>query len=211
MIKVIHAAIDAGITMFDTAEVYGPFTNEELAGEALVGRRKEVQIATKGGLKIDGLNNEVYSSPETITAAVEGSLKRLKTDYIDLYYIHRIDPNIPIEEVAHTIQKLKQEGKMLHWGISEASAQTIRRAHAVEPIAAVESEYSMWWREVEKDVFSVLEELEIGLVAYSPLGRGFLTGKMGNACQELLAVADDVTASHNEDGIALSLKKYGLI
>jgi len=161
MIKVIHAAIDAGITMFDTAEVYGPFTNEELVGEALVGRRKEVQIATKGGLKIDGLNNEVYSSPETITAAVEGSLKRLKTDYIDLYYIHRIDPNIPIEEVAHTIQKLKQEGKMLHWGISEASAQTIRRAHAVEPIAAVESEYSMWWREVEKDVFSVLEKWEM--------------------------------------------------
>lgn len=135
----------------------------------------------------------------------------MKTDYITLYYIHRIDPNIPIEEVAHTIQKLRQEGKMLHCGISEASAQTIRRAHAVEPIAAVESEYSLWWREVEKDVFSVLEELEIGLVAYSPLGRGFLTGKMGNACQELLAVADDVTASHNEDGIALSLKKYGLI
>lgn len=178
MIGVVHAAVDAGITMFDTAEVYGPYTNEELVGDALIGKRDQVQIATKGGFKIDGLNNEVDSSPETIVAAVEGSLHRLKTDYIDLYYIHRIDPKIPIEEVAHTIQQLKSEGKILHWGLSEAGAETIRRAHAVEPLAAVESEYSMWWREAEKEVFPVLEELEIGLVAYSPLGRGFLTGKL---------------------------------
>lgn len=178
MLKVVHSAIDAGITMFDTAEVYGPYTNEELVGDALIGRRQQVQIATKGGFKIDGLTNEVDSRPEILKASVEGSLKRLKTDYIDLYYIHRIDPNVPIEEVAQTIQKLKQEGKILHWGLSEAAAGTIRRAHTVEPLTAVESEYSMWWREVENDVFSVLEELEIGLVAYSPLGRGFLTGKL---------------------------------
>lgn len=178
MIEVVHSAIDAGITMFDTAEVYGPFTNEELVGDALYGKRDKVQIATKGGFKIDGLKNEVDSSPETIRAAVEGSLKRLKTDYIDLYYIHRIDPKIPIEEVAHTIQSLKKEGKILNWGLSEAGAKTIRRAHAVEPLAAVESEYSIWWREAEKEIFPVLEELEIGLVAYSPLGRGYLTGKL---------------------------------
>lgn len=178
MIEVVHAAIDAGITMFDTAEVYGPYTNEELVGKALTGKRDKVSIATKGGFKIDGLKNEVDSSPENLRLSVEGSLKRLNTDHIDLYYIHRIDPTIPIEEVAHTIQKFKKEGKILNWGLSEASAETIRRAHSVEPLAAVESEYSIWWREVEKDIFPVLEELEIGLVAYSPLGRGYLTGKL---------------------------------
>ncbi|HDT9349976.1 TPA: aldo/keto reductase [Listeria monocytogenes] len=186
-IEVVRTAMDAGITMFDTAEVYGPYTNEELVGEALVGKRNHVQIATKGGFKINGLNNEVDSRPESIKAAVEGSLKRLKTDYIDLYYIHRIDPSIPIEEVAGTIQNLKQEGKILHWGLSEASAKTIRRAHKVEPLAAVESEYSIWWREAEKEIFPVLEELGIGLVAYSPLGRGYLTGKL------------DINASFNEN------------
>ncbi|MGL4694998.1 aldo/keto reductase [Enterococcus larvae] len=178
MIKVVHSAIDAGITMFDTAEVYGPFTNEELVGKALDGRRENVQLATKGGFKIDGLKNEVDSSPEIIRASVEGSLKRLKTEYIDLYYIHRVDPKIPIEEVAQTIQGLKKEGKILNWGLSEAGAETIRRAHTVEPLTAVESEYSIWWREAEKEVFPVLEELEIGLVAYSPLGRGYLTGTL---------------------------------
>ncbi|WP_207694917.1 hypothetical protein DOK67_0002791 [Enterococcus sp. DIV0212c] len=178
MIDVVHTAIDAGLKMFDTAEVYGPYTNEELVGEALAGKRKQVQIATKGGFKIDGLKNEPDSSSKTIISAVEGSLKRLKTDYIDLYYIHRIDPNTPIEEVALTIQKLKQEGKILHWGLSEAGAQTIRKAHTVEPLAAVESEYSIWWREIEEEVFPVLEELGIGLVSYSPLGRGYLTGKL---------------------------------
>ncbi|TYU52407.1 aldo/keto reductase [Listeria monocytogenes] len=178
MIEVVRAAIDSGITMFDTAEVYGPYTNEELVGEALSGKRNHVQIATKGGFKIDGLNNEVDSRPESLKAAVEGSLKRLKTDYIDLYYIHRIDPSIPIEEVAGTIKQLKQEGKILHWGLSEASAKTIRRAHKVEPLATVESEYSIWWREAEQEIFPVLEELGIGLVAYSPLGRGYLSGKL---------------------------------
>ncbi|EAD2563464.1 aldo/keto reductase [Listeria monocytogenes] len=178
MIEVVRAAMDSGITMFDTAEVYGPYTNEELVGEALSGKRNHVQIATKGGFKIDGLNNEVDSRPESLKAAVEGSLKRLKTDYIDLYYIHRIDPSIPIEEVAGTIKQLKQEGKILHWGLSEASAKTIRRAHKVEPLATVESEYSIWWREAEQEIFPVLEELGIGLVAYSPLGRGYLSGKL---------------------------------
>ncbi|EAD3142355.1 aldo/keto reductase [Listeria monocytogenes] len=178
MIEVVRAAMDSGITMFDTAEVYGPYTNEELVGEALSGKRNHVQIATKGGFKIDGLNNEVDSRPESLKAAVEGSLKRLKTDYIDLYYIHRIDPSIPIEEVAGTIKQLKQEGKILHWGLSEASAKTIRRAHKIEPLATVESEYSIWWREAEQEIFPVLEELGIGLVAYSPLGRGYLSGKL---------------------------------
>lgn len=178
MISVVHSAIDAGITMFDTAEVYGPYTNEELVGEALVGQRSKVQIATKGGFKITGLTNELDSRPESIHLSVEGSLKRLQTDYIDLYYIHRVDPKVPIEEVALTMQQLKKEGKILHWGLSEASAETIRRAHSVEPLTAVENEYSIWWREIESDIFPVLEELGIGLVAYSPLGRGFLTGKL---------------------------------
>ncbi|MDN8587164.1 aldo/keto reductase [Paenibacillus sp. 11B] len=178
MISVVHSAIDAGITMFDTAEVYGPYTNEELVGEALIGQRSKVQIATKGGFKITGLTNELDSRPESIHLSVEGSLKRLQTDYIDLYYIHRVDPKVPIEEVALTMQQLKKEGKILHWGLSEASAETIRRAHCVEPLTAVESEYSIWWREIESDIFPVLEELGIGLVAYSPLGRGFLTGKL---------------------------------
>lgn len=178
MIEVVHAAFNAGITMFDTAEVYGPYTNETLVGDALVGNRSQVKIATKGGFEIDGLKYKPDSSPDRMIAAVEGSLKRLKTDYIDLYYIHRIDPDIPIEEVAGTIQKLKQDGKILHWGLSEASAKTIRRAHAVEPLAAVESEYSIWWREPEKEIFPTLEELGIGFVAYSPLGRGYLTGKL---------------------------------
>lgn len=178
MISVVHSAIDAGITMLDTAEVYGPYTNEELVGEALAGQRSKVQIATKGGFKITGLTNELDSRPESIHLSVEGSLKRLQTDYIDLYYIHRVDPKVPIEEVAFTMQQLKKEGKILHWGLSEASAETIRRAHSVEPLTAVENEYSIWWREIESDIFPVLEELGIGLVAYSPLGRGFLTGKL---------------------------------
>ncbi|MGE7055723.1 aldo/keto reductase, partial [Paenibacillus glucanolyticus] len=140
--------------------------------------RSKVQIATKGGFKITGLTNELDSRPESIVHSVEGSLKRLQTDYIDLYYIHRVDPKVPIEEVALTMQQLKKDGKILHWGLSEAGAETIRRAHCVEPLTAVESEYSIWWRETERDIFPVLEELGIGLVAYSPLGRGFLTGKI---------------------------------
>lgn len=179
MIKVVHEAIDAGITMFDTAAVYGPYTNEELVGDALVGYRDKVQIATKGGFKTDGLNNELDSRPESLRKQLEDSLKRLKTDYIDLYYIHRVDPNVPIEDVAMAMKQFKKEGLIKHWGLSEAGVETIRRAHKVEPLAAVEYEYSMWWREIEKDVLPVLEELGIGLVAYSPLGRGFLTGKLG--------------------------------
>lgn len=178
MIKVVHEAIDAGITMFDTAAVYGPYTNEELVGDALVGYRDKVQIATKGGFKIDGLNNELDSRPESLRKQLEDSLKRLKTDYIDLYYIHRVDPNVPIEDVAMAMKQFKKEGLIKHWGLSEAGVETIRRAHKVEPLAAVEYEYSMWWREIEKDVLPVLEELGVGLVAYSPLGRGFLTGKL---------------------------------
>lgn len=178
MIKVVHEAIDAGITMFDTAAVYGPYTNEELVGDALVGYRDKVQIATKGGFKIDGLNNELDSRPESLRKQLEDSLKRLKTDYIDLYYIHRVDPNVPIEDVAMAMKQFKKEGLIKHWGLSEAGVETIRRAHKVEPLAAVEYEYSMWWREIEKDVLPVLEELGIGLVAYSPLGRGFLNGKL---------------------------------
>ena len=178
MIKVVHEAIDAGITMFDTAAVYGPYTNEELVGDALVGYRDKVQIATKGGFKIDGLNNELDSRPESLRKQLEDSLKRLKTDYIDLYYIHRVDPNVPIEDVAMAMKQFKKEGLIKHWGLSEAGVETIRRAHKVETLAAVEYEYSMWWREIEKDVLPVLEELGIGLVAYSPLGRGFLTGKL---------------------------------
>lgn len=178
MIKVVHEAIDAGITMFDTAAVYGPYTNEELVGDALVGYRDKVQIATKGGFKIDGLNNELDSRPESLRKQLEDSLKRLKTDYIDLYYIHRVDPNVPIEDVAMAMKQFKKEGLIKHWGLSEAGVETTRRAHKVEPLAAVEYEYSMWWREIEKDVLPVLEELGIGLVAYSPLGRGFLTDKL---------------------------------
>ncbi|MEC0111524.1 aldo/keto reductase [Paenibacillus taichungensis] len=178
MISVIHSAIDTGITMFDTAEVYGPYTNEELVGEALAGNRNKVKIATKGGFKLTETTNELDSRPESIIRSVEGSLKRLQTDHIDLYYIHRVDPKVPIEEVALTMQRLKKDGKILHWGLSEASAETIRRAHCVEPLTALESEYSIWWREIERDILPVLEELEIGLVAYSPLGRGFLTGKL---------------------------------
>lgn len=180
MIKVIHSAIDLGITMFDTAEVYGPYTNEELVGKALVGRRNNVQIATKGGFKINGSEYSPDSQPKNLRKSVEGSLRRLQTDFIDLYYIHRIDPNVPIEEVAKTMQELKKEGKILHWGLSEANSETIRRANNVEPLSTVESEYSMWWRDAETTIFPTLEELRIGLVAYSPLGRGFLTGTIKN-------------------------------
>lgn len=169
MISVVHSAIDSGITMFDTAEVYGPYTNEELVGDAIAGQRDKLQIATKYGID---------SRVETIRKSLEGSLRRLKTDYIDLYYVHRVDPSVPIEDVAILMGQFKKEGKIKHWGLSEASAETIRKAHDIEPLAAVQNEYSMWWRTVETTIFPTLEELGIGLVAYSPLGRGFLTGKI---------------------------------
>lgn len=178
MIYLIHKAIDQGVTFFDTAEVYGPFTNEELVGEALKPFRNKVVIATKFGFKTDSGISALDSRPEHIIQVVEASLKRLKTDVIDLFYQHRVDPNIPIEDVAGTVQKLIKQGKVKHFGLSEAGVQTIRRAHAVQPIAALQSEYSLWWREPETEIMYVLEELGIGFVPYSPLGKGFLTGKI---------------------------------
>src|SRR5207248_3632792 len=171
MISLIRSAIERGVTFFDTAEVYGPFINEELVGEALAPFRKQVVIATKFGFKLDpngGPPVGVDSRPEHIKEVAEASLKRLRTDVIDLFYQHRVDPNVPIEEVAGTVKELIQQGKIRHFGLSEAGAQTIRRAHAVEPVTAVQSEYSLWWREPEAEVFPTLEELGIGFVPYSP-------------------------------------------
>jgi aryl-alcohol dehydrogenase-like predicted oxidoreductase len=183
MTDLLHAAVDRGITFFDTAEVYGPFLNEELVGEALAPFRKQVAIATKFGFDLSGSDNRpgvagVNSRPEHIKQAVEGSLKRLKVDTIDLLYQHRVDPNVPIEDVAGAVKALIQAGKVKHFGMSEAGAGTIRRAHAVQPVTALQSEYSLWTRTPEKEVIPTLEELEIGFVPYSPLGKGFLTGKM---------------------------------
>jgi len=177
-ISLLRSAVEKGVTFFDTAEMYGPFTNEELVGEALKPFRKDVVIATKFGIKIQDGKQVQDSSPAQIRKAVEGSLKRLQTDYIDLYYQHRVDTNTPIEDVAGTIKDLIQEGKIKHWGLSEAGVQTIRRAHAVHPVTAVQSEYSLWWRRPEEALIPTLEELGIGFVPFSPLGKGFLTGKI---------------------------------
>jgi aryl-alcohol dehydrogenase-like predicted oxidoreductase len=178
-IAVIRAAVDRGVTFFDTAEAYGPFTNEELVGEALAPVRDQVVIATKFGLTFEGGNQSgLDSRPAHIREVADASLKRLKTDRIDLFYQHRVDPNVPIEDVAGTVKDLIRVGKVKHFGLSEAGVQTIRRAHAVQPVAALQSEYSLWWREPEKDVLPTLEELGIGFVPFSPLGRGFLTGKI---------------------------------
>lgn len=179
MISLIRSAVEKGVTFFDTAEVYGPFTNEELVGEALAPFRDEVVIATKFGFNIqDGKMTGVNSSPGQIRKVVEGSLKRLKTDFIDLLYQHRVDPNVPIEDVAGVVKDLIKEGKVKHFGLSEAGAKTIRRAHAVQPVTALQSEYSLWTRNPEAEILPTLEELGIGFVPFSPLGRGFLTGKM---------------------------------
>ena len=183
MIAFLHSAIDRGITFFDTAEVYGPFTNEELVGEALSPFGGQVVIATKFGFKHDpekGPSPSVGldSRPEQIKQVAEASLKRLKVDAIDLFYQHRVDPDVPIEDVAGAVKDLIQEGKVKHFGLSEAGAQTIRRAHAVQPVTAVQSEYSLWWRTVEEEVLPACEELGIGFVPFSPLGRGYLTGKI---------------------------------
>jgi aryl-alcohol dehydrogenase-like predicted oxidoreductase len=178
-IALIRAAVERGVTFFDTAEVYGPFTNEELVGEALAPFRGKVVIATKFGFKMQPLmskNVELDSRPEHIREVAEASLKRLKVDALDLFYQHRVDPDVPIEDVAGTIKDLIREGKVKHFGLSEAGPQTIRRAHAVQPVTALQSEYSLWWREPETDVLPVLEELGIGFVPFSPLGKGFLTG-----------------------------------
>ncbi len=182
MIKLIHEAVDLGVTLFDTAEVYGPFTNEELVGQALEPLREKVVIATKFGFKRAADNearwSELDSRPAHIREVAEASLKRLRTDVIDLFYQHRVDPNVPIEDVAGTVKDLISEGKVKHFGLSEAGIQTIRRAHAVQPVTALQSEYSLWWREPEAETFPVLAELGIGFVPFSPLGRGFLTGKI---------------------------------
>ena len=175
-IRVIHTAVERGITFFDTAEVYGPYTNEELVGEALAPFKGRVRIATKFGFNIGG--EGVDSRPERIKAVAEASLKRLKIESIDLFYQHRVDPNVPIEEVAGTVKELIRAGKVKNFGLSEAGVQTIRRAHAVQPVAALQSEYSLWWREPEQEILPALEELGIGFVPFSPLGRGFLTGKI---------------------------------
>ncbi|OQP17944.1 aldo/keto reductase [Geobacillus zalihae] len=176
MIALIHAAVERGVTFFDTAEVYGPYVNEELVGEALAPFKGEVVIATKFGIQLKDGKQVLDSKPETIRRSVEGSLKRLRVEAIDLYYQHRVDPDVPIEEVAGVIQDLMKEGKIRHWGLSEAGVQTIRRAHAVEPLTAVQSEYSLWWRSPEEELLPALEELGIGFVPFSPLGKGFLTG-----------------------------------
>jgi aryl-alcohol dehydrogenase-like predicted oxidoreductase len=181
MIPVIRAAVERGVTFFDTAEVYGPFINEELVGEALAPFREQVVIATKFGFKLDpntGKQAGLDSRPEHIKEVAQASLKRLRVDAIDLFYQHRVDPEVPIEDVAGAVKDLIQEGKVKHFGLSEAAARTIRRAHAVQPVTAVQSEYSLWTRGPEKEVLPTLEELGIGFVPYSPLGKGFLTGKM---------------------------------
>jgi aryl-alcohol dehydrogenase-like predicted oxidoreductase len=183
-ISLIRAAVERGVTFFDTAEVYGPFTNEELVGEALAPLRDQVVIATKFGFKIqNGKQAGLDSRPEHIKEVAEASLKRLKTDRIDLLYQHRVDPNVPIEDVAGAVKDLVHQGKVKHFGLSEAGVKTIRRAHAVHPVAALQSEYSLWWREPEAEVLPTLEELGIGFVPFSPLGKGFLTGKISQDTQ----------------------------
>jgi aryl-alcohol dehydrogenase-like predicted oxidoreductase len=191
MISVIRAAVDRGVTFFDTAEVYGPFTNEELVGEALAPYRAQVVIATKFGFKLDpstGKQAGLDSRPEHIKEVADASLKRLKTDVIDLFYQHRVDPNVPIEDVAGAIKDLIQQGKVKHFGLSEAGVKTIRRAHAVQPVTALQSEYSLWWREPEAETIPTLEELGVGFVPFSPLGKGFLTG----------AISKDTTFDKND-------------
>jgi aryl-alcohol dehydrogenase-like predicted oxidoreductase len=177
-IKLIRAAFDRGVTFFDTAEAYGPYVNEEVLGEALGPFRKDAVIATKFGFKDGQPSLGTDSRPETIRAVAEASLKRLRTDVIDLFYQHRVDPNVPMEDVAGAVKDLISEGKVKHFGMSEAGVQSIRRAHAVQPVAALQSEYSLWWREPEQEILPTLEELGIGFVPFSPLGKGFLTGKI---------------------------------
>jgi aryl-alcohol dehydrogenase-like predicted oxidoreductase len=179
-IRVIRAAVERGVTLFDTAQVYGPFTNEDLVGEALAPFRDQVVIATKFGFELedDSRRGGLNSRPEYIRRMTEGSLKRLRVEAIDLYYQHRVDPGVPIEDVAGTVKELISQGKVKRFGLSEAGVRTIRRAHAVQPVTALQSEYSLWWREPEEEILPVLEELGIGFVPFSPLGRGFLTGKM---------------------------------
>ena len=185
MVSMVRTAVDRGVTLFDTAQVYGPFTNEALVGEALEPVRDQVVIATKFGFDLEGAigPGALDSRPDTIRRSVEKSLERLRTDRIDLLYQHRVDPNVPIEEVAGTVKELIEQGKVRHLGLSEAGVQTIRRAHAVQPVTALQSEYSLWWREPEDAILPTLEELGIGFVAFSPLGKGFLTGTIGRSTE----------------------------
>ncbi len=183
MISLIRTAVERGVTFFDTAQVYGPFTNEELVGEALAPIREQVVIATKFGFDLNGGNRGLDSRPETIKRTVDASLDRLRTDRIDLLYQHRVDRSVPIEEVAGTVKELIEDGKVKHFGLSEAGVQTIRRAHVVQPVTALQSEYSLWWREPEGEIVPTLEELGIGFVPFSPLGKGFLTGKIDETTQ----------------------------
>jgi len=203
----IRAAVDQGVTLFDTAEVYGPYTNEELVGEALAPVREQVLIATKFGFKIGQSGGGTDSRPEHIRAVVEASLKRLKTGHIDLLYQHRVDPAVPIEDVAGAVKDLIGAGKVRYFGLSEAGAQTIRRAHAVQPVAALQSEYSLWWREPETSVLPTLEELGIGFVPFSPLGRGFLTGAIDAhttfAEGDIRNVVPRFTAKNRRDNVDL--------
>jgi aryl-alcohol dehydrogenase-like predicted oxidoreductase len=214
MIALIRAAVERGITFFDTAEVYGPFANEELVGEALEPVRDQVVIATKFGFKPCDKDNLRWTSldsrPKHIKQVAEASLKRLKTDRIDLFYQHRVDPNVPIEDVASAVKDLIREGKVKHFGLSEAGVQTIRRAHAVQPVTALQSEYSLWWREPEEKIIPVLEELGIGFVPFSPLGRGFLTGRFNadtqfasNDCRSGLPRFSSENIKKNQDFVAL--------
>jgi aryl-alcohol dehydrogenase-like predicted oxidoreductase len=210
MIALIRTAVDRGVTFFDTAEVYGAFTNEELVGEALAPFRKQVAIATKFGFKIDpntGRQIGLDSRPEHIKEVAEASLKRLKTNVIDLLYQHRVDPEVPIEDVAGAVKDLIQQGKVKHFGLSEAGVKTIRRAHAVQSVAALQSEYSLWWREPEAEVIPTLEELGIGFVAFSPLGKGFLTGKISEATKfdksDLRSIVPRFTAENRKANQAL--------
>jgi aryl-alcohol dehydrogenase-like predicted oxidoreductase len=183
-IALIRAAVERGVTFFDTAQVYGPFHNEELVGEALEPVRDQVVIATKFGFELStGVSTGTDSRPETIRSTVDDSLRRLRTEYIDLLYQHRVDPNVPIEDVAGTVKELIEQGKVRHFGLSEAGVQTIRRAHAVQPVTALQSEYSLWWREPEEQILPTLEELGIGFVPFSPLGKGFLTGAIDESTQ----------------------------
>ena len=202
MIRFAREAFEKGETFFDTAEVYGPYTSEEILGEALHDVRDQVQIATKFGFDIqNGVSVGLDSRPETIRKAVEGSLRRLKTDHIDLLYQHRADPKVPVDAVAETVSKLMEEGKVLHWGMSEVSVRTIRKAHSLLPLTAIQNEYSMWYRDVEKELLPVLEELGIGLVCFCPLGRGYLTGKLKQTSFSSQDVRSEMPRFSNEEAL----------
>ena len=196
MVDFLRQAVDHGVTLFDTAEVYGPYHNEEVVGEALAPRRDEVVIATKFGFSMDESDRELDSRPEHIRHALDGSLRRLRTDFVDLLYQHRVDPEVPIEDVAGTVKELIEEGKVRHFGLSEAGVETIRRAHAVQPVTALQSEYSLFWREPEDAILDVLDELRIGFVPFSPLGRGFLTGTV------------DATTEFSQEDIRAHLPRF---